>query len=131
MPRRPGRPRSRRSLGPTSRPRPRFKKSSEAMEPRWPGTACPEGDRRPGRRVAVRKGAPENRFDTQGQGKWSQIHADANGAYNILRKACPGFRRAAGVRQQGGGLAAMRQASREPCPRGMSFRCRKTIPNAP
>ena len=60
-------------------------------------TAWPEGDRRPGRRVAVREGASKNRFDTQGQGRWSQIHADANGAYNILRKACPGFRRHAGL----------------------------------
>ena len=60
-------------------------------------TAWPEGDRRPGKRVAVREGASKNRFDTQGQGRWSQIHADANGAYNILRKACPGFRRHAGL----------------------------------
>ena len=59
--------------------------------------AWPEGDQRPGRRSAVRKGAPENRFDTQGQGRWSSIHADANGAYNIQRKACPGFRRHAGL----------------------------------
>ena len=71
-----------------------------AKPPPAPGraeTAWPEGDRRPGKRVAVRKGAPENRFDTQGQGRWSHIHADANGAYNILRKACPGFRRHAGL----------------------------------
>ena len=60
-------------------------------------TAWPEGDRRPGSRVAARKGSPKNRFDTQGQGRWSSIHADANGAYNILRKACPGFRRNAAL----------------------------------
>ena len=85
-------------------------------------TAWPEGDRRPGRRVAVRKGAPENRFDTQGQGRWSQIHADANGAYNILRKACPGFRRHDGLSSSfeiiSAGPNGLRRAKHQPTLKG-------------
>lgn len=33
----------------------------------------------------------ENLFETPGKGRWSRIHADANGSYNIVRKACPNF----------------------------------------
>ena len=37
--------------------------------------------------------SPLNLFETPVAGRWSAIHADANGAFNILRKACPNFKR--------------------------------------
>lgn len=39
-----------------------------------------------------RNNPPQNLFETPGHGRWSRIHADSNGSYNIVRKACPGFR---------------------------------------
>ncbi len=38
-----------------------------------------------------RTNPPQNLFETPGHGRWSRIHADANGSYNIIRKACPSF----------------------------------------
>ena len=85
----------------TPRPsgRPSSHQSKTPPAPGFPLPACPEGDKRPGKRVAAsgKPGAPKNKFDTQGQARWSSIHADANGAYNILRKACPSFRRNNGL----------------------------------
>ena len=47
------------------------------------------------------KHAPKNCFETpglsKGQGGWGRVHADANGAYNIVRRACPAFQRHAGL----------------------------------
>lgn len=48
---------------------------------------------RPGVRKAAKRGGPKHLFHTPRQGRWTNIHADANGAYNIMRRACPGFAR--------------------------------------
>ena len=58
-----------------------------------------------GRRVSdpgsKAKHAPKNCFETpglsKGPGGWGRVHADANGAYNIVRRACPAFQRHAGL----------------------------------
>jgi IS605 OrfB family transposase len=68
--------------------------------PATPAKARPlgrPGDGRGGVRARVGAVGPMNVFNTSKQGRWSSIHADANGAFNILRKACPGFARHGGL----------------------------------